>query len=410
MKALTAVVIGAGQRGRDVYGAWAAGHPDDLRVVAVCDTDPDRVELMTSRHAHAGGYPDLDAVFAPGRIADVCIIATPDRHHHEPAARALDLGYHVLLEKPMAHTREASVDLVRRAERAPGSLHVAHVLRYTPFFRRLNELLPAVGEIVNVDHRENVAAWHMAHSFVRGNWSKAAEATPMIVQKSCHDFDILTWNIPSPVTRLVSFGSLLEFRAERAPRAAAQRCLDCPVDDCPYDARTVYLDPARTGWPVSVITSDLSEAGRRRALRDGPYGVCAYRAGSDVVDNQVVAMEFSNGATATLTMHGHAAEENRTMRYDGTRGSIRGLFGGRQQLELADHRTGRVRQIDVPPPPGGHGGGDHGIMESFVEAVVSGRPGPTEAAGSLESHLLAFAAEQSRVTGETIDMKGLRSP
>jgi hypothetical protein len=125
-----------------------------------------------------------------------------------------------------------------------------------------------------------------------------------------------------------------------------------------------------------------------------------------VVDNQVVAMEFSNGATATLTMHGHSAEENRTMRYDGTRGSIRGVFGGRQQLELADHRTGRVRQIDIPPPPGGHGGGDHGIMESFVEAVVSGRPGPTEAAGSLEGHLLAFAAEQSRATGETIDMRG----
>jgi predicted dehydrogenase len=309
----------------------------------------------------------------------------------------------------MAHTMETSVDLVRRAEQSSGSLHVAHVLRYTPFFRRLHALLPEVGEIVTVEHRENVVAWHMAHSFVRGNWSKAAEATPMIVQKCCHDFDILAWNIPSPVTRLVSFGSLVEFRAERAPAGATERCLDCPVVDCPYDARPVYLDPARTGWPVSVITDDRSAAGRRQALRHGPYGRCAYRAGSDVVDNQVVAMQLANGGTATLTMHGHSHEEARTMRYDGTRATVRGVFGARQHLEIADHRSGRVSQVDIPRPVGGHGGGDHGIMESFVEAVTSGRPGPPEAASSLESHLLAFAAEHSRVTGETIDMGDLRS-
>ncbi len=409
MGALTAVVVGAGQRGRDVYGAWAARQPGDLQVVAVCDTDPARVELMLSGHGEAVGYADLDSLFAQGRIADVCIVATPDRYHHEPAARAVDLGYHVLLEKPMAHTLEASVDLVRRAEQAAGTLHVAHVLRYTPFFRRLNEVLPEVGEIVAVEHRENVVAWHMAHSFVRGNWSRAAEATPMIVQKCCHDFDILAWNVPSPVTRLVSFGSLVEFRPERAPAGATERCLDCPLVDCPYDARPVYLDPARTGWPVSVITDDRSEAGRLRALREGPYGICAYRAGSDVVDNQVVAMQLANGGTATLVMHGHSHEENRTMRYDGTRATVRGVFGSRQHLEIGDHRTGRIREIDIPRPDGGHGGGDHGIMESFVDAITSGRPGPTGAAESLESHLLAYAAERSRLTGETIDMEDLRS-
>jgi predicted dehydrogenase len=172
MKALTAVVIGAGQRGRDVYGAWAAGHPDDLRVVAVCDTDPDRVELMTSRHGMPRATPTSTPCSLPDGSPMCASSPLPTDTTTEPAARALDLGYHVLLEKPMAHTLEASVDLVHRAERAPGSLHVAHVLRYTPFFRRLNELVPAVGEIVNVDHRENVAAWHMAHSFVRGNWSR----------------------------------------------------------------------------------------------------------------------------------------------------------------------------------------------------------------------------------------------
>jgi Oxidoreductase family, C-terminal alpha/beta domain len=248
----------------------------------------------------------------------------------------------------------------------------------------------------------------MAHSFVRGNWSRADDATPMIVQKCCHDFDILHWNLPSPVRAMHSFGSLLEFRPGRAPAAATERCLDCPVKECPYDARRIYLDPARTGWPVSVITADLSEDGRRAALRHGPYGVCAYRAGSDVVDHQVVAMQLESGATVTLTMHGHSNEENRSMRYDGSRATIRGVFGRTQRLEISEHATGRTTEVDIPRSVGGHGGGDDGILGSFVEAVRSGTPGVTEAADALESHVLAFGAELARLTGTTVEPASLR--
>jgi predicted dehydrogenase len=410
---VTAVLVGAGQRGHHVYGAWALAHPDRLRFVAVTDPDPARRARLASTHGlgPADRHASAAALFDRGRIADACVVASPDREHHAAARRALALGYHVLVEKPMAATFEQSVDLVAAAAESSGTLHVAHVLRFTPFFQTLHAVVASgrLGDVVTVEHRENVAAWHMAHSFVRGNWSRSDEATPMIVAKCCHDFDILAWNLPSPVRRLASTGSLLEFRPERAPAGVTARCTDgCPVAACPYDARRVYLDPAQTGWPVHVLTDDLSRGGRLAALQTGPYGRCVYTAGSDVVDHQTVTMELESGASVALVMHGHSHEESRTMRYDGTRATLRGVFGRRQEIEVTDHADGAAERIPLTAGTGGHGGGDEGLLRAFLDSVGRGLPGLTEAAGSLESHLLSFAAEEARLSGGWVDVAARR--
>ncbi len=413
MKVVDAVMIGAGQRGHHVYGQWALTHPERLRFVAVADPDPDRLRRFATAHGIPSQrqYRDPLELLIGGPIAPACVVASPDRYHHRQSVAALAAGYHVLTEKPMAATLEDCFDLVEAAAGATGSFHVAHVLRYTSFFQTIHELLSEgrVGEVVTVEHRENVRAWHMAHSYVRGNWARAMNSAPMIVTKCCHDFDILHWNLGSSVTRLSSVGNLFEFHPHRAPVGATDRCTDpCPVADCPYDARRVYLDPALTGWPVHVLTDDLSPEGRLRALADGPYGRCAYRAGSDVVDHQVVAMEYASGASAVLHMHGHSHEESRTMRYDGTRATLRARFGRQQAIEVIDHGTGRVEKVAVQTLSGGHGGGDDSIMETFLASIEKGTPPHTSAAESLESHLLAFLAEEARVTGDVVTVSSRR--
>lgn len=410
---IDAVLIGAGQRGRYVYGDYAVRHPERLRFVAVVDPDPMRRDTFGDIHAIAPaarhtGWTELLAE----RAASAAIIASPDVHHSGPAVAALEAGYEVLVEKPMAHTAGDAAAVVAASRHSGASVNVAHVLRYTPFFRTLHDVLASgtIGDIVSVAHRENVAAFHMAHSFVRGNWARAAESTPMIVQKCCHDFDILTWNLDSPVRRLQSFGSLLHFRPDQAPPGAAARCTDgCEVPDCPFDARHIYLDQSRHGWPVHVITDDLSPEGRLAALRSGPYGRCVYTAGSDVVDHQTVNMELASGATVTLTMHGHSNEEHRSMRYDGTRGTIRARAGRSPAIEVADHRAGVSRRIEIPSALGGHGGGDNGLIAAFVDAVETGATTATTAEVALESHLLAFAAERARLDGTIIDMDEFRA-
>ncbi|MDH3499425.1 MAG: Gfo/Idh/MocA family oxidoreductase, partial [Acidimicrobiia bacterium] len=297
--AIEAVLVGAGQRGRYVYGAYALDHPDTVRLIAVVEPDDRRRDQLGDMHRIPPGrrYRHHDQV---DMSADAWIIASSDRHHLDPALAALDADADVLVEKPIAATFEDSQALVRAAATARRQLHVAHVLRYTPFFTTLNSVVRSgvLGDIITVAHRENVTHWHMAHSFVRGNWARAGDATPMIVQKCCHDFDILEWNAASPVRRLHSLGSLTHFRPEHAPDGAPARCTDgCPAaDTCLHEATRLYMNEAWTGWPVHVLTDDLSPEGRMHALKHGPYGRCVYTSGSDVVDHQVVAMEREDGS------------------------------------------------------------------------------------------------------------------
>lgn len=410
MAPISAVVIGAGQRGRHVYGRWALDHPDEMRIVAVVDPDPNRRAVFADEHGISQDHR-FDNLEGLTLDIDAAIIATPDRAHHSAAVWAMDAGLHTLLEKPMAATLEDSLDLVDRAAASKGTVHVGHVLRHTPFFQTVHQIVTSgrLGDIVTVEHRENVASSHMAHSFVRGNWSRLERSAPMIVQKCCHDFDILTWNLASPVRRLASIGNLKHFHPDQAPPGATQRCTDgCPATDCPFDARRIYLDPDNDGWPVHVITDDLSMAARIEALASGPYGRCVYHAGSDVVDHQVVTMELESGTSVTLTMHGHSHREQRTMRYDGTHATLRAATGHPARLTITDHLGGPAEEIPLPNPIGGHGGGDDGIIRSFVASVHSGAPGPTDISIARESHLVAFLAEEARLSGTYIDVASRR--
>ncbi|MEM9656241.1 MAG: Gfo/Idh/MocA family oxidoreductase [Actinomycetota bacterium] len=408
---IDAVMIGAGQRGHHVYGRYAVTNPDGIRFRAVVDNDPVRLDRFRAAHPDAVGFTSVEAWTAADPVTDVAIIASPDRLHHRHALAALRAGHDVLLEKPMAATLEESRAVVAAAAASDRTLVVSHVLRYTPFFTTLNRIVTSgrLGDIVTVEHRENVSSFHMAHSFVRGNWSRSALSTPMIVQKCCHDFDVMVWNLSAPVIRLSSFGSLVHFRPERAPTNAADRCTDpCPVPDCAFDARQ-YLNPSWRDWPIHVLTDDLSRKGRLQALANGPYGRCVYTAGSDVVDQQVVTMELASGATAVLVMHGHSGAEGRTMRYDGTRATLRGRFGRDSAIEIIDHGSGAVEQVAIDASAGGHGGGDSGVMGSFLDALQTGAEPLTTAEESLESHVLAFAAEAARRRGVVVDVEQFRS-
>ncbi|HEX8684010.1 MAG TPA: Gfo/Idh/MocA family oxidoreductase [Ardenticatenaceae bacterium] len=412
----TAIMIGAGNRGYYAYGPYALEHPTELRFVAVAEANPERRARFAAAHhiPPEHQFASWESLLANGQIADTCFIMTQDQHHYAPALAALDLGYDVLLEKPMSPHLEENVALVQAAERSGRLLQVCHVLRYAPFFATLHEILASgrLGEIVTVEHRENVVYWHMAHSYVRGNWRSAALSSPMILAKCCHDLDILQWNLGGRARRLHSFGSLIHFRPEQMPPGATLRCTDgCPAGPiCPFDARRLYLDPQRLGqWPLLAISDEQTPEALRHALETGPYGRCVYRCDNDVVDHQTVNIEWDNGATVLLAMHGHAHEEGRTMRYDGTRATLRGSFlKSRTEIEIHDHLTGRTEMVPIPPAHTGHGGGDFGVVRAFLRAVRGHEPALTTAREALESHLLAFAAEASRLTGAVVNMDEFR--
>jgi predicted dehydrogenase len=413
VKPVDLVLLGAGNRGTFSYGGYAKMHPHRARFVAVAEPDAQRRERFAGEHdiPPERQFSSWQELLQEPQLAPGLVNATMDRVHVDSTLAALTAGYHVLLEKPMATNPVDCARLVRAAEAADRTLQICHVLRYTPFWQTLHEAATSgrLGDVVNVTHRENVAHWHMAHSFVRGNWRRSDTSAPMILTKCCHDMDILNWNSPQ-VDRISSFGGLYHFCRENAPAGAPPRCTDgCPAqDECPYYAPRIYLQDT-TGWPVNVITMDYTTEGRLEALREGPYGRCVYQCDNDVVDHQVVNMLLSDGSTMDFSMQGHSHNNVRTMRYDGTKATLR-ASGATNEITIYDYLDGGEETISPGQIGGGHGGGDTGVMNAFVEQLRNpDRPALTSARASLESHLLAFAAERARQSGQIVEMAAYRA-
>ncbi|MCE7741471.1 MAG: Gfo/Idh/MocA family oxidoreductase [Candidatus Heimdallarchaeota archaeon] len=456
IKPITAILIGAGDRGADVFGEYALSYPNEIRFIAVAEPDNKRRDIFTQKHfiEQKNSFSSWEPLLEKEKFADVAFITTQDQMHFDPAVLAMKKGYDVFLEKPMATTLEECKELVRVAADTGRILQIGHVLRYSPFFSTINNLISSgrIGEVVNISLRENVATFHYSHSFARGNWHNRDKSSPMILAKSCHDLDILHWFAGSQAVKISSFGSQAHFGKDNIPEGAPEYCIEgCPISKtCLYNATRIYLDIIPllqisvkgskgfvkfiskavlrfpwlrnippftkirdyTGWPVSTISQDMTLEGKKKALTSTDYGRCVYRVTDhDTVDHQVVNIEFENEVTATFTMQGFSHEEGRTLRIDGTKGTIIGefLLSG-DKIVLHDSTSGKKKNIRKTGMSDGHGGGDIGIMKAFIRNVNSKDRSLilTDAQTSLESHLMAFAADISRLEERVVKMEDLR--
>ncbi len=426
MKKITLALIGAGQRGRG-YANYALQYPDQAQFVAVAEPGQERRARFQRLHSIPDErcFTSWQELLAQPQLADAVLVCTQDKMHFAPAMAAFKAGYHVLLEKPMSPDPLECIQMGTSASAYERIFTICHVLRYTGFFSTLKTLLDQgeIGRLISIQHNENVAFWHYAHSYVRGNWRNSDLSSPMILAKSCHDMDILLWLAGADCVNISSFGTLTHFKPENAPAGAPARCLDgCPTEQtCPYYAPRFYLREDITGWPASVITDEpTSMQARLKALAEGPYGRCVYHCDNNVVDHQVVNLEFANEATAVFTMCAFTNNCDRTIKLMGTKGEIRGAME-KGEIEVTDFLTGNQKVIQIPQEGDelhGHGGGDFGLMRDFVELVQNdlsrpkGRDGQraslTSAAASVQSHLMAFAAEKARLERSVINLETFR--
>ena len=413
MSPVKIVIVGAGDRG-NVYAEYALKHPERVKVVGVAEPREVHRERMMMMHSIPQDYvfEDWRDLAKQERFANAVIITTPDAMHVEPAVAFAKLGYNILLEKPMAPNEEGCKEIVETALEHGIMLSVGHVLRYTRYTQKLKQILDsgAIGDIVDIQRLEPVGYWHHAHSFVRGNWRRTDESSFMLLAKSCHDLDWIRYIMGKRCLRVSSFGSLFHFRKENKPANAGERCLECGYEpDCPYSSKRIYLgflDRGITGWPVSVITSDLTREGILRALREGPYGRCVYECDNDAVDHQIVNMEFEDGSTASFTMASFTRARQRETRIFGTRGEI---YGDGTRIRVHDFLSNETMTYSTSTETDaldGHGGGDYWLMHNFVSALLDEDPnrilsGPQE---TLESHIMTFASEKSRIENRVVSL------
>ena len=407
MAGMRIVLVGAGGRGgvyADELADTAAG------LAAIVDPRPEWRDSVADRHgvpvsARFASLAELATSPLAGEI-DGAINATPDRAHADTAAQIVEVGWPMLLEKPVGVTGDELDALARLVSPSTPPIAVAHVLRYTTFYRALRAEIASgvVGTVTSVTHHENLWFNHFAHSFVRGNWGNSASSSPFVLAKCCHDLDLFRWLFDDEFQSVVSSGDLGHYVADNRPADAPPRCTDGCTVDCRYDARPLYLHD-RDHWPANTIAPPSADplAARRHALEAGPYGRCVYGCDNDAPDRQVASFSTTSGAVMTLVISGHHHEETRLTHIDGTDGSIMARFGRHPSIEVHPHR-GTSRSVDLDGGgSGGHGGGDAGIVAHFLDLVAD----PTQRSGSdlldaIPSHRAALAAEEARATGRRV--------
>lgn len=407
---VTAIVIGAGSRG-NLYAGYALKQPKELDIIGVAEPIPFKRSGFSKKHQINEKYQFVtwEHVFEREKFADAVIITTPDALHYGPAMKAIEMGYDVLLEKAIAQTWKECSDILKQQQKGGNIVAICHVLRYAPYFIKMKQLIDsgAIGDVVSVQHFEPVEHIHMSHSFVRGNWGNSKESTPMIISKSCHDTDIIRWMVGKPCKKVSSFGALTLFRKEMAPQGATKRCTDgCAVEStCPYSAIKIYAK--NKTWLHHLDLENQDELSIMEKLRTGPYGRCVYHCDNDVVDHQVVNMLFEDEVTASFSMEALTSYDGRRTRIMGTKGDIvgdmRSMTVGNFETHKRKHYSAKEVNEDASSI-GGHGGGDMRLVRDFVRAVSSQDPSILSSTieASVESHLIGFKAEESRLQGGAV--------
>ncbi|MES2309109.1 MAG: Gfo/Idh/MocA family oxidoreductase [Verrucomicrobiota bacterium] len=412
----TLAILGAGDRGQNA-SQWIFEHADQAKVVAVAEPNPKLREKVAQLHGIplSHQFETWEDLLAEPKMADAVINTLMDQLHVRSAVMALHKGYHMMLEKPMATTLEDCQAIDRAQQETKKIVSVWHSMRHHVVYTELKRLLDekTIGELVTFDQLEAVDPVHQSHSFVRGNWGNQSRSTFMLMAKSCHDIDVVTYLTHKECLRVSSFGSLTHFRKENAPEGAPALCSEaCPAESkCPYSIAKVYCNPSSVWNPflnnrLAPQAATLRE--KREILNRSPYGRCVYHCDNDVVDHQVVNFEYEGGVTGTFTMTAFASPGGRHVRLHGTKGWIRAHVDG-NHIEVCRYLDGTQMTYQIPKQSGTHGGADGNILANFISAIRHNDPDMalTTVAESLKSHKIVFAAEKARLEKRVVEIGGI---
>lgn len=402
-KPITAITCGAGNRG-NVYGNFALEFPDQLDIIGVAEPITIRNERYATKHniAAENRFNTWEDVFKKPKFADAIIITTPDNLHYGPCMKALEMGYDILLEKPISPSEQECRNILALAKKTGRIVAVCHVLRYAPYFVKLKEVIQSgvLGEVISVQHMEPIEHIHMSHSYVRGNWHNSKKTTPIILAKSCHDLDILRWLVNKPCTHIQAFGNLQWFTSKNAPQGSTNRCTDgCKVEaTCPYSALDIYYRKRQRNY-VFDLPEDKNEQAAYvlQQLKTTNYGRCVYRMENDQPDHYTSNILFEGGLTASFSMEAFTSYEGRRTRIMGSLGDI---VGDMSSFTLTDFLTGKKTVWQQATD--GHGGGDWRLVTDWLHAISERNPALLTSTidASIESHVMGFMAEESRLTKE----------
>ncbi len=417
------VVVGFGNRGQ-VYADYANQEPEELGIAAIVDPNEFKRQEAKKRYNLEDKqlFKNFGDFLASGIACDFIINATMDQYHYDTALEIIDAGYDMLMEKPIVPNEKQLRDIEAHAKAKNTRVFVCHVLRYTPFYSKVKELLNAdtIGEIMTVEMNEHVCMAHYLTAFDRGKWNSESKCgSGFLLAKTCHDFDLMCWlNNASAPKQVASFGSRNQFVAKKVPEGAAEYCYQCKYEpECQYSAKNLYLENdampflvwAELNKPLDEITMEEKE----EFLKHNIYGKCGYTCGGDLVDRQSTIVNFENGSVGTFNLVAGSTRAGRFLHIVGSKGEIEGVLEKNSFILRKPSRNnfdGTEEIIEVHPinkaEHGGHNGGDYMIMHDLVRYLNGDASSVsiTNLEDSINGHLCIYAAEESRKSGKIIQL------
>lgn len=409
-KPLRVAIIGAGVRGTSLARKLTSSE-FSIRITSVAEPDEEKrrsfaEEFGLKEEAVFKGWEDLTSNLTH---CDAAIIATLDNQHAGPAIACLKRDWHILLEKPLADSLDDCKLIVKTQKERKKIVAVCHTLRFMDGFLKVKKILAsgAIGIPVHIEHMEAIGNFRFAHNYVRGRWAREKNNTFLLLHKCSHDIDYINWLFSEQCQRVSSFGSLKYYRPENAPAGSTYRCTDgCRIiDTCPYSALSIYVNAARDEWPAKDISRIHTREEHLNAIKNGPYGLCVWHSDNDVVDHQVVMMEFEGGATGTCTLTGYSATNGRRIRLQGTQGEI--LFDEAAGTISVKKFAGQKEEIIKAEAPESYHPEDQDIVDEWLSSIIHSTSVTVDATEAMRTHAVVFAAEISRKHNRRVEMAEL---
>lgn len=381
--------IGAGNRARKYISCL----PECAHVRYLVDPEPLRLQIAADICGVPEGncFSSAAEFYSARRDVAAVIVAAPDRLHVPLAIPAVERGWHVLLEKPVAPCEEDYISLMDAAARTGAHVGVCLEMRFHPFFRRIKQIYDSgvLGRVSEIDHTEHIGPDRMAHTFVRGLWSRTEDSGPIFLSKCSHDADFLLWLTGEDVLTVSSSGRIAKFLPD--PTAPAF-CIDCNRTDCPYSAVRLYK--VRGEWtsgfdvPPGGSLSEVIDA----ELRGGRYGRCVYHCNNDVYDTQDVDAVLTGGITLHMHLEGTSMMEGRSTVIRGSAGTLESDGSRIRVVNTAgecvlDEDYSALAALPL------HAGADQALLEDFFGSVAAGRVPASSLESAFAGHKLCWLAK-----------------
>lgn len=368
-KTIGIAVIGAGNRGRAVV-ANLIRDGKNVRIISAFDPDQAVLQQSIDHWKQDTQICDsyMDAINAPG--VDWVMVFSPNAFHKEQIIAGFNAGKHVFAEKPLATSIEDCQEIYEAHQASDRIFATGFVLRYAPIYTKVKELLTSgyIGKILSIDANENITPAHGA--YIMRNWRRKTElAGPHILEKCCHDLDLINWFTESIPTRVAAFGGLDFFTPQNRTMLNQFK---------KPDGASVF-----DGWP------------------DPHAEPCPFNSDKDLMDNLVAIMQFRNGVKVQFQATMSNAIPERRMYISGTEGTIKvELYSSSIETRRLDEDA--IRKYDFGAD--GHGG-DNYIMKELYKTMMEETPPKCSGDEGLESAVAAMAIDSAAVSGNVIDLE-----